>query len=63
MPIEREIREHCERVINETVCKEVEKIIRDRGIEITKEPKAVITGGPVIKDGKIGGQLGFRIDF
>jgi len=64
MPIEREVRDHCEKVLPERVCREVEKIIREKGIEVYREPKAVVRPQPIIKDGKVvGGELFIKVTF
>lgn len=64
MPIEREVREHCEKVLPDKVCREIEKVIRDKGIEVNKEPKAVVRPEPIIKDGKVvGGKVTIEVNF
>lgn len=61
---EEKIREACEKVLPEKVCREVEKVIRDRGIEISREPHAVVRPEPIIRDGKLdGGKIVIEIDF
>jgi hypothetical protein len=61
---EREFKDHCERVLPEKVCREIEKIARDGGVSITKEPKTVVRPEPVIRNGRVeGGKVVVEIHF
>lgn len=61
---EDKVREACEKALPEKVCKAVEKVIRDRGVEISREPKAVVRPEPVFRDGKLdGGKIVIEIRF
>ena len=63
MPIEK-IKEICEKVLPEKVCKEVEKAIKDKGIEMVREPKIVIRPEPIFNEGKIdGGKIVIEVSF
>lgn len=63
MPTEK-IKEVCEKVLPKEVCDIVEKAIKDKGIEIAKEPKTVVRPEPIIKDGKIdGGKIVIEVNF
>lgn len=55
MSIDDTMRQHCEKVLPEKICKAVEKAIQDKGIEISREPKTVIRPEPIMKDNKIVG--------
>jgi len=61
---EENIKEACEKILPEKICKEVEKVIKDRGIEITREPKTVIRPEPIFRDGKLdGGKIVVEVRF
>jgi hypothetical protein len=64
MPLDQDLRDHCERVLPERVCREVEKVVRDKGFEFNKDPKTVVLPEPVIRDGKIvGGAITIRMEW